>query len=147
MISNRNGEVEYINQAFRDILKCEIEDVIGQPVSVVGTVMGTMTWKRRFMHAIRRDQVWYDEHRGERKNGETYLARVTVTPIMMEDGGNISNVVTIVRDQTSHHDLQMQYNQSQKNGCGGSSGWGGLPMTLIICCRLLQATFIWPGSS
>ena len=123
MISNWNGEIEYINQAFRDILKCDNIDVVGKPVSIIDPVMANMQWKRRFMQAIRQDQIWHDEHWGLRKNGEQYLAKVTVTPIVMDDGASISSFVTIVRDQTSHYDLQMQYNQSQKmEAIGGLVG-------------------------
>ncbi|MDQ6969325.1 MAG: response regulator [Mariprofundus sp.] len=114
VISNRAGTVEYVNQAFRDILQCENEDIIGQPIAVLDSVMTTAAWKRGFIHAMRRDHVWHDEQWGLRKNGEKYLAKVTVTPIEMSEGEGISNFVTIVRDQTAHHDLEMQYYQAQK---------------------------------
>jgi len=114
VISNRAGTVEYVNQAFRDILQCENEDIIGQPIAVLDSVMTTSAWKRRFIHAMRRDHVWHDEQWGLRKNGEKYLAKVTVTPIEMSAGEGITNFVTIVRDQTAHHDLEMQYYQAQK---------------------------------
>jgi len=114
MITNRNGQIEYINQALRDILLCENEDVIGQPVSTIDAEMGLTSWRRRFMHAIARDHVWHDERWGLRSNGEKYLAKVTVTPIRMQAGGGISNFITIVRDHTDRHALEMQYHQAQK---------------------------------
>ncbi len=112
MISNRDGVIEYVNQAFRDILHCENEDVVGQPVGAVDPSMASSSWKRRFMHAIQRDHIWQDEQWGVRKNGEKYLAKVTVTPIMVHN--QISNFVTILRDQTSHHTLELKYHQAQK---------------------------------
>jgi len=114
MISDRDGVVEYVNQAFRDILQCENEDVIGKSVALIDPVMATSSWKRRFMYAIERNHIWHDEQWGVRKNGEKYLAKVTVTPLEMHEGEGISNFITIVRDQTSHHELQMQYYQAQK---------------------------------
>jgi len=114
MISSREGQIEYVNQAFRDILQCENEDVIGQSIAVIHPIMATSSWKRRFIHAMHRDHVWHDEQWGLRKNGDKYLAKVTVTPILMHECKGISNFITIVRDQTSHHDLEMQYNQAQK---------------------------------
>ena len=114
MITNRIGKVEYINQALRDILRCENDDVIGKPVSTIDTKMESATWRCRFMHAIHRDYVWHDEQWGLRSNGEKYLAKVTVTPILNHAGGKVSNFITIVRDQTEHHTLEMQYHQAQK---------------------------------
>jgi len=114
VISNREGQIEYVNQAFRDILQCENEDVIGKSVAVIEPVMATSSWKRRFIHAMYREHVWHDEQWGLRKNGEKYLAKVTVTPVFMHENAGISNFITIVRDQTSHHDLEMQYYQAQK---------------------------------
>jgi len=114
VISNREGQIEYVNQAFRDILQCENEDVIAQPIAVIHPVMATASWKRRFIHAMHRDHVWHDEQWGLRKNGEKYLAKVTVTPILMREHAGLSNFITIVRDQTSHHNLEMQYYQAQK---------------------------------
>jgi len=112
MISNREGVIEYVNQAFRDMLQCTNEDVVGQPIDVVHPVMATLSWKRRFMYAIQRDHIWHDEQWGVRQNGEKYLAKVTVTPIMVHE--HIANFITIVSDQTSRHNLEMQYHQAQK---------------------------------
>jgi len=112
MISNREGVIEYVNQAFRDMLQCTNEDVVGQPIDVVHPVMATSSWKRRFIYAIQRDHIWHDEQWGVRQNGEKYLAKVTVTPIIVHE--HIANFITIVSDQTSHHNLEVQYHQAQK---------------------------------
>jgi len=124
IITDRNGRVEFTNQAFCTLSQFHIDDVIGQAVAAVVPVVTEFSWKRKFMHAIRQNGVWHDEQWGERKDGEAYLARVTVTPVSIGDSDAIAYFVTILQDNTKHHGLEMQLIQAQKMEAVGTLAGG-----------------------
>jgi len=114
IITDRNGTVEYVNQAFRNMSFYSDDDVIGRPVSAIEPFMAESTWKKAFLRSIRHSGIWKDEQWESRKNGEKYLAEITVTPIDLDGSGKISHFVTIKQDNSKRFELENQLRQAQK---------------------------------
>ncbi|KON48555.1 hybrid sensor histidine kinase/response regulator [Mariprofundus ferrooxydans] len=114
IITDRKGTIEYVNQAFRNMSFYNDEDVIGQPASTIEAFMETETWKKNFLQSIRLSGIWKDEQWERRKDGEKYLAEITVTPIDLNGNGRISHFVTIKQDNTKKFELESQLRQAQK---------------------------------
>ncbi|WP_231368564.1 ATP-binding protein [Mariprofundus ferrooxydans] len=114
IITNRKGVVEYVNQAFLDMSGYNNIDIIAKHVASIEVFMAEKEWKQSFLQSIRRFGVWKAEQWEERKNGEKYLAEITVTPIHLTKAEKITHFVTIKQDNTKRHDLESQLRQAQK---------------------------------
>jgi len=114
IITNRQGVIEYVNQAFKTMSGYNDDDVMGKHVASIEPFMGTKEWKKTFLRSIRRSGIWRGEQWENRKNGEKYLAEITVRPIDLTSSGRITHFVTIKQDNTKQHELEAQLIQAQK---------------------------------
>jgi PAS domain S-box-containing protein len=86
IITDKNGVIEYVNPYFSDISGYSPKDAIGQRANLIRSdavpphVFAEM-WK-----VIMSGQRWCGDLLNKRKNGSLYLDRVTIWPIVNEEG-------------------------------------------------------------
>jgi PAS domain S-box-containing protein len=114
IITRRDGAIEYVNQAFREMSGYSDDELIGKQVASIEDYMATTEWKEQFLRSIRHFGVWKGEQWEKRRNGEKYLAEITVTPIDLTSSGKITHFVTIKQDNTKRHKLENQLRHAQK---------------------------------
>jgi len=114
IITNRQGVIEYVNQAFLNMSGYNHTDVMGRHVASIEAFMTENEWKQSFLQSIRRLGIWKGEQWEEKKNGEKYLAEITITPIHLTKSEKITHFVTIKQDNTKRHELEAQLRQAQK---------------------------------
>lgn len=114
IITRRDGTIEYVNQAFREMSGYGDDELIGKQAASIEEYMASPEWKAQFLRSIRRFGVWKGELWEKRKSGEKYLAEITVTPIDLTASGKITHFVTIKQDNTKRHELESQLRQAQK---------------------------------
>lgn len=100
VISDVKGRIEYVNTKFTEVNGFTLDEVLGKtPVDTFGSnelqeEAGTEHWQ-----AIRKGEEWRGEMKHRRKNGETYYASVSISPIT-DANGVVTHFVSVSEDIT-----------------------------------------------
>ena len=103
-ITNPDGKIEWVNDAYCWLSGYELREVIG-------TVLPSAQSKQfnQLLHHVARqdtqEQSWKVESTKTRKDGRTYTVEETLTPLLSEDG-RVSNIVSILQDITSRKEAE-----------------------------------------
>ena len=113
VITSRTGAIEYVNPVFETMTGYSRDEVMGKSLSILqseqqGFELSQNVWQRVFAGNPFRGIVV-----NRKKNGETFAAEKTVTPLRDGDG-QITNFVSCDRDITERRNLEAQLQQSQK---------------------------------
>ncbi len=87
-ITDVNGIILKVNQAFSDITGYEPSDVIGKNPRVLKSLKHTNEFYKNMWNQLHTVGKWSDEIYNKRKNGEIYLERLSITAI--KDENNIT---------------------------------------------------------
>lgn len=113
IITDVNGNIEYVNPAFEEISGYSFEDVIGKNPKILKSGE-TPTYSYKLMwENISRGKVWRGTFTNKKKNGAVFCEEATISPVK-DHTGRIINYVAVKRDITQHLILEKQIRQSQK---------------------------------
>jgi len=113
MITNRQGTVEYVNPAFSRISGFSEDEIIGAHVSLLGGGEENELFFKNLRGTISEGKEWHGEFIARRKNGESYPAMMSISPIRNCDE-ETSHYVVVQQDLSEHEALQEQLRQSTK---------------------------------
>jgi PAS domain S-box-containing protein len=99
VITNREGEIEYVNPAFSRATGYEPEEVVGPACAFVNSGAQGLTFHRARWETVLSGKVWRGEIMTRRKDGSLYPEEQTITPIA-DANGQIVRFVAIRRDIT-----------------------------------------------
>jgi PAS domain S-box-containing protein len=113
VISDPQGTIEWVNQAFTRLTGYSASEAIGESLWILksGREEGALyeePWK-----AVAAGQVWRGELVNRRKDGRLYTEEVTITPVRGTDG-EISHLVAVQQDVTERKRMEEQLLQAQK---------------------------------
>lgn len=86
IITDANGVILHINQAFADETGYTVEEVIGQNPSLFKSGRHNAVFYREMWETIHRTGKWQGEVWDRRKNGEVYPKWLTITAVKNESG-------------------------------------------------------------
>ncbi|MBI5692329.1 MAG: PAS domain S-box protein [Verrucomicrobia bacterium] len=86
MITDLNGAIEYVNPKFCEVTGYTFAEVRGQNPRVLKTEQTPAEIHRAMWQTLVSGQVWHGELHNRKKNGETYVERAVVAPIVDEHG-------------------------------------------------------------
>ncbi|MEO5373986.1 MAG: EAL domain-containing protein [Alphaproteobacteria bacterium] len=101
VITDAAGIINSVNPAFCNLIGYGEGELIGKPLSVVGSGRHGPDFFRRMAETLRQDGTWQGEIWGRRKDGELFLKMVTVTGIA-DEGRGWSNFAAIFADIVSN---------------------------------------------
>ncbi len=113
LISDKNGVIEYVNQAFTKITGYPEDEALGQKPSILKSGNQSREFYEKMWATITSGQVWQGEVIEKRKDGSFYPAMLTISPIRNGDG-EITHYVGIHEDLSEHKSLEQQFRQAQK---------------------------------
>ncbi|MBS1208208.1 MAG: sensor signal transduction histidine kinase [Proteobacteria bacterium] len=104
-ITDPRAVIEYVNPAFTRSTGFTPADAVGLNQSILSNrTTPPDVYKTMWSH-ITRKQPWSGRLVNSRKNGERYLADLTITPVL-DEAGNISHFLGLHRDITALHRLE-----------------------------------------
>jgi len=114
IITDKNGIVEFVNPKFTQVSGFQADEVIGKPADVLTKTnhlpdaVFSKLWG-----CISSGVVWEGELLNQKKDGELFWARVTISPICNPQG-TVIHYMVIKEDITERNKLEDQLRQSQK---------------------------------
>ena len=99
IITDTEGNIEYVNPTFTDITGYSLEEALGQNPRILKTGFTGLVEYQNMYNQITNNKQWQGEFFNKKKNGETYWEKVIISPIVSEDG-KIINFVGLKEDIT-----------------------------------------------
>lgn len=110
-VTDMSGNILYVNAAFATVTGHVPAEVIGRNASMLSYKSTPQAVYQDLWKTIAAGRVWTGVILNRRKNGERYLADLTVVPLR-DATGAISYYLGLHRDVTEHHELQRRaFNQ------------------------------------
>jgi len=97
VITDVDGNIEYVNPKFSEITGYSPEEAIGQNPRILKSGKMKDEFYQEMWHTIRSGQVWRGEFLNKKKNNELYWEWATIAPIRNEEG-EVINYIAIKED-------------------------------------------------
>lgn len=105
--TDAEGTIEYVNSAFEEQTGYTAEEAIGRNASILQSGTHEDAFYAALWKTILDGEVWTGEIVNERKDGERYVLKQTITPVT-NDAGEIVRFVAVNEEITELRDYQMQ---------------------------------------
>lgn len=112
-ITDKKATILYINNAFTQVTGYHAAEIIGQNEAKLSDKSTPRQVYYDLWHTISRKGVWHGQLVNRHKQGQRYLADLTIAP-MLDEYGAISHYIGMHRDITQAHQAEQQVgNQKQ----------------------------------
>ncbi|MFH1842979.1 MAG: SpoIIE family protein phosphatase [bacterium] len=106
-VTDQRGVIEYVNPAFETTTGYAKHETIGQRPSILKSGEHDEAHYRELWSTILAGKIFRKLVTNRKKNGETFIADQTITPIK-DDSGNVTRFVSVVKDLTEIQRMQRQ---------------------------------------
>jgi len=106
-ITNTKARILYANQAFESLTGYAAEEVVGKNQSILSYKVTPISVYEELWGCLLQQKSWNGVLINKRKDGERYLANLTVAPVIGTDGAT-SYYLALHRDVTEVHELERQ---------------------------------------
>jgi len=97
VLTDSNGIIEWVNQAFLDMTGYTEPECIGQPIKFLKSGRQSDQFYRELWQTINAGKIWKGELVNLKKDGSLYHEEETITPVT-NDQGEISHFIAIKQD-------------------------------------------------
>ncbi len=113
LITDTNGNIEYINQKLCEISGYSKEELIGQNPRIWSTNSKSKEELRELWDIIKSGRDWKGEFQNKKKNGELYWESATISPIKNEKN-QVTHYLGIKEDITLRKELEENIIESER---------------------------------
>lgn len=113
IITNAEGDIEYVNPAFCETTGYSKEDVLNKSPSIVSSGLMSEEFYSNLWETIKSGQTWSGEFQNKRSNDELYWDEAKISPIKNKYG-EITHYLGIQSDITEKKQVEHQLRRSQK---------------------------------
>ncbi len=107
VITNPQGDIEYVNPKFCEVTGYSAEEAIGQNPRILKSGNLPDSFYKNLWQTISRGEVWQGEFENKKKNGELYWELASITGIKNEKG-EIAYYVAIKEDITERKNTELE---------------------------------------
>ena len=112
-ITDRKANILYINKAFTDVTGYVASEIVGENESKLSAKSTPREVYKALWQTISQKEVWHGQLINCHKNGNRYLADLTISP-MLDDQGTISHYIGMHRDITQAHQAEQLVNNQKQ---------------------------------
>ena len=123
VITNNNGEIEYVNPKYIQITGYSSEEVLGQNPRILKSGETPAEEYKRLWETITSGNTWLGEFHNKRKNGELFWEKAAISPVKNRNG-EITNFIAIKEDITEQKALESQLRHALKMDAIGTLAGG-----------------------
>lgn len=95
MITDKDGKVIWINRAFTELSGYSSDEITGQTPRLLKSDKHNDSFYRNMWETISCGKVWKGEVVNKRKDGSLVKVRATITPVLSDDGGQITHYIAL----------------------------------------------------
>jgi len=99
VITDKHGDIEYVNPFFSALTGYAKEEVLGKNTSMLNSGKTPPETYPRLWKTILGGRIWQGQFVNRKKNGELYIEAAQISPIL-DAGGNITHFVAIKQEIT-----------------------------------------------
>ncbi|MEN6401084.1 MAG: PAS domain S-box protein, partial [Armatimonadia bacterium] len=99
VITNRGGEILWVNPSFTRVTGYSSEDVMGQTPRLLKSGAQDSAFYTSLWETILKGEVWRGEFVNRRKDGTLYNEQKTITPVR-DESGEIAHFIAVAQDIT-----------------------------------------------
>jgi PAS domain S-box-containing protein len=123
VITNTNGDIEYVNPAFTRITGYSREEALAQNPRILKSGKQDPALYQELWSTISQGKTWRGEVINRRKDGSLYNEQMVITPVQDEQG-KVTHFIAVKQDVTEHKHLEEQVRQAQKMEAVGQLAGG-----------------------
>ncbi|MBX3057631.1 MAG: PAS domain S-box protein [Anaerolineae bacterium] len=112
-ITDDNGTILWVNQAFSRLTQYDVQEAIGENPRILKSEQQDKRFYQGMWETIKGGQVWHGEIVNRRKDGSLYTEEMTITPVRAE-GEEISHYIAIKQDITERKEAQEALAKSEQ---------------------------------
>ncbi|NTW48464.1 MAG: PAS domain S-box protein [Chlorobiales bacterium] len=114
IITDYNGDIEYVNPKFTKITGYEFEEIVGKNPRFLKSDHHPDAYYKHLWDTIKSGQVWAGEFHNRKKNGAAYWEQATISPIK-DNEGQIVQFLAVKEDITERKQAEDARDLSEKN--------------------------------
>ncbi len=99
IITDKDGNIEYVNPKFTQITGYKKEDVLGENPRILNSDQQPKSFYKELWDTILAGNEWYGELQNKKKNGELYWESASISPLV-NDYGETTHFVAVKEDIT-----------------------------------------------
>lgn len=112
-ITDKKANILYINEAFTQVTGYSEAKILGKNESELSYKSTPREVYKELWRTIARKQIWHGHLVNKTKQGERYLAEISIAP-MLDKNGLISHFIGMHRDITHTHQAEQQLSNQKK---------------------------------
>ena len=101
VITNIDGNIEYVNPSFTQVTGYSAEEAVGKSTRILKSGSTNPDVYTTLWNTITNGKVWQGELLNKKKNGELFWELVTISPVKNKEG-IITNYIAVKEDITEH---------------------------------------------
>ena len=113
LMTNTEGEIQYVNPAFTRITGYSRDEVLGQNPRILKSGKQDPAFYQQLWATILKGEIWHGELINRRKDGSLYSEQMSIAPVRSA-GGEVTYFIATKQDVTEHKKLEQQLIQAQK---------------------------------
>ncbi len=113
MITDLDGNIEYVNPRFTDVTGYSLDEVTGKNPRLLQSGETSLEEYRTLWGTITAGGIWDGEFHNRKKDGTLYWEHASISPLR-DSSGAITNYIGIKEDITARKTLEAQFIQAQK---------------------------------
>jgi len=113
MITDKNGQFEYVNPKFTKITGYELEELSGKTPRILKSGFFSMSEYEDLWKTVSAGKEWRGELHNKKKNGELYWVSTSISPILDEEG-EITQFLAIQEDVTKRKQAEEALKESEE---------------------------------
>ncbi|MCG8550356.1 MAG: PAS domain S-box protein, partial [Desulfobacterales bacterium] len=114
VITDRNSNIEYVNQRFTEMTGYAGDDVIGKTPHIISSDQTPKETYEQLWDALEQGMSWSGEFKNRRKNGEHYFESAVITPLRDKDG-TVTHFVAIKEDITEKKQIEQELSNHRQH--------------------------------
>jgi diguanylate cyclase (GGDEF)-like protein/PAS domain S-box-containing protein len=112
-ITDRDGALQWVNQAWVNLTGYSREEAIGKSTRIVKSGKHDAAFYKTMWDTILSGETWQGEVINKRKDGSLYFEEETITPVL-DAGGNVANFIAIKLDVTERKQKEEELQRAKE---------------------------------